>query len=215
MRSLFLLILLTGIIPCTLLAQHSSTKPMNHSIGILPQYAFINGFRTEFDFRLKKEGPNWLVVSPQVFMSRQDPLLYNYDKMWGLGLELQQRRYLGKESQFPKGLYIGYGPLFQFFSIDDNIMHSEKVTENGIDYWVVKNGPVTTNIYKAGLTLTAGYQAVALNVLYFDFFLGTGIRMSFDNRQPSGLADVYNEWWGSHAYSGTLITMGLRVGMFY
>lgn len=215
MKALLLIFLITLTSAPALLAQHASTRPMNHSIGMVPQYAFINGFRTDFDFRLKKDGPNWLVVAPQVFMSRENPALYDYNSMWGYGLELQQRHFMGKNNQSPKGLYFGYGPIFQYFSIEDNILHSEKVTENGIEYYIVKDGPVTTGIYKAGLTLTAGYQAVALNVLYFDFYMGTGIRMSFDSREPSGLTTLYNNWWGSHGYSGTLITMGLRIGMFY
>jgi len=196
-------------------AQENPIKPKNHCIGIVPQYAFINGFRTDFDFRLKKNGASWLVAAPQIYLSPRNPNLYDYDSMWGVGLELQHRYYLGAEKAVPKGLYLGYGPMFQYFSISSDRYYSEKIIENGIEYYVVKRGIVNTGIYKFGMTLTAGYQLLALDVLYFDFYLGTGLRLSFDDRLPSGLTREFNNWWGNYGYSGTLLTLGMRMGMAY
>jgi len=208
---LLLLLLMPGLLP----AQSAMPPSRKHGIGMVPQYAFVNGFRLDLDFRTSRNKPQWLIVAPQVFMSSEDPALWDYDQMWGLGLELQQRHYLKPDAINPEGVYFGFGPMFQFFSIEDERLYSTTVVENGSTYTVVKNGPVTTSVYKAGFTATAGYQVLVYNTVYFDFYVGAGIRLSFDNEPPSGLHRIYNDSWIDYGYSGTLMTAGMRIGMLY
>jgi hypothetical protein len=182
---------------------------------MVPQYAFVNGFRPDFDFRLGKAKNQWLIVSPQIYLSSERNGLFKYNNMWGTGLEIQHRHYLKAGNNQPEGAYLGYGPVFQHFSIDEERLYSEKVIENGIEYTFIKYGPVTTNINKFGFTLTSGYQALISNVVYFDFYIGAGIRLSFDDSGTSGFSRIYNGWYGGYGYSGTMITAGVRVGMIY
>jgi hypothetical protein len=196
-------------------AQDIPIRVKNHAIGIVPQYSFINGIRTDFDFRVSKNKNQWLVIAPQVFLSPENPNLYNYTNMWGLGLELQHRYYLKPDNNLARGVYMGYGPMFQYFSIEEDRYYTEKVIENGIEYTVVKKGLTTTGIYKFGVTATAGYQATAFNVVYFDFYIGTGIRLSFDDTDTKGFHKIHNNWWGDYGYSGTLLDAGVRIGMLY
>jgi hypothetical protein len=210
-----LILIVFCIVPGLLSAQESMKPNRKHGIGMVPQYAFINGFRLDFDIRTSKAKPQWLIVAPQVFMSSENPVLWNYDQMWGLGLELQQRHFLKPDVVNPEGVYFGFGPMFQFFSIEDERLYSKTVVENGNTYTEVIYGPVTTNVYKAGFTATAGYQVLVYNTLYFDFYVGAGIRLSFDNEPPSGLHRIYNDMWIDYGYSGTLMTGGLRIGMLY
>ncbi|NVO19226.1 MAG: hypothetical protein HXX13_05965 [Bacteroidetes bacterium] len=216
MRYSFLILTLFLLFNSVGFSQDIPVKQKNHGIGIVPQYAFMNGLRTDLDFRLKKGKPNWLVISPEIFLSPANPTVYNYDSMWGAGLELQHRYYLNPKNEIPKGFYLGYGPLFQYFSITAQRYYTERVFENGIEYYKVKLAHVTTGIYKAGVTMTAGYQLVTFrSSVYFDFYLGTGMRLSFDDRLPSGLTHEFNDWWASYGYSGTLLTAGVRIGMLY
>jgi hypothetical protein len=215
MKSLVIAFIAIFTLSTVVFGQEIAVKPKNHCIGFVPQYSFIHGLRTDFDFRLKKNEASWLVVAPQFYLSSKDPNLYDNDSLWGVGIELQHRYYLNNVKTLPKGTYLGYGPMFQYFSISTDRLYSEKIIENGIEYYTVKRGVVNTGIYKFGMTLTAGYQALVLDVLYFDFYVGTGLRLSFDNRLPSGLTREYNNWWGNYGYSGTLLTFGMRVGMAY
>ena len=204
--------LLVFILSFSLSAQEFKPLEKNRAIGLVPQYAFLNGLRMDLDFRLRKDSPQWLVVAPQVYMSSEDPALWDFDQVWGLGMELQHRYFLKPGVMLPKGVYLGYGPVFQYFSIDDTRLHSEEVIENGIPYTVVRYGDVTTNLYKVGMTATAGVQILAYETVYFDLYAGAGIRFSFDD-QSSGLHRIYNDWWGDYGYSGTLMTLGLRIGL--
>lgn len=196
----------------TLNAQDLPKLEKNRSIGLVPQYAILSGIRLDLDYRLKKAKPQWLIVSPQVYLSPDNPNLWSYDHMWGLGMELQHRYYLGKNALLPKGVYLGYGPMFQYFSIEDTRLYAQEIIENGTTYTVVKNGPITTGVYKFGMTATAGVQAIIQDIVYVDFYTGAGIRFSFDD-QSSGLHRIYNDWWGDYGYSGTLMTFGIRLGL--
>ncbi|MBK7030578.1 MAG: hypothetical protein IPH45_15845 [Bacteroidales bacterium] len=118
----------------------------------------------------------------------------------------------GKECSSPQRSYLGYGPMFQYFSIEDTRLYAQEIIENGTTYTVVKNGPITTGVYKFGMTATAGVQAIIQDIVYVDFYTGAGIRFSFDD-QSSGLHRIYNDWWGDYGYSGTLMTFGIRLGL--
>jgi hypothetical protein len=193
-------------------AQEKPVSIHKNAIGIVPQYAIINGFRTDFDFSIASKSNQWMVVSPQIYISPENPNLFDYDNMWGLGIELQHRFYLEEGTG---GFYLGYGPMFQFFNIQDELLHTELLNENGIEYTVLRYGKVNTRIYKGGLNATGGYQFVILNSLYLDFYLGTGIRLSFDDTGSGSFHRIYNDWWGDYGYSGTLITAGFRFGMTF
>lgn len=196
-------------------SQESNGPVRKHAIGITPQTAIINGFRPEFDFALGKHPGQWLIFSPMVFLSPDQPSLYNYKSMWGFGMEFQHRYYLRQQAVKPEGFYMGYGPTFHYFSISDERLHAEQVTLNGIEYTEVRYGEVTTGIYKFGLTATGGYQFLLNEAIYMDIYAGAGIRLSFDDSGMGGFHKYYNDWYGDYGYSGTLITLGLRFGLLY
>ena len=209
-------LIISMILVCSdLTAQDEPSLIRNRAIGMVPQYALINGFRIDLDQRLVKNKPQWLIISPQVYLASDEPELWDYNSMWGLGLELQHRYYLKPDIIQPQGAYMAYGPSFHYFSIEDERLYSEKTIENGIEYTVVRYGNITTDVFKMGLTAHAGYQFLVSDVLYFDFYVGAGIRLSFDNLEPPGLHKIYNDWWGDYGYSGTLMTLGIRIGLLY
>jgi hypothetical protein len=215
MKSTFLVILFSISFISFSFGQDEPIKVKRHAIGLVPQYAFVNGFRPDFDFTMGHNYSSWLIVSPQFYLAPDNPNLFDYKKMAGIGIELQHRKFLKPDIIRPEGFYLGYGPVFQYYSVDDERLHAETIIENGIEYTVVRNGMVNTRIYKAGLTATGGYQFVVSNTLYVDLYVGTGIRLSFDDTGTGGFHKIYNNWWGDYGYSGTLLTAGLRFGMLY
>ncbi|MBK7215040.1 MAG: DUF3575 domain-containing protein [Bacteroidales bacterium] len=213
MKNILPILFLLFILPLSIDAQEPVLKQKKFAIGILPQYAFNNGLRMDFDFRVGKTKTHWLITSPQIYLASNDPVLYSYESMWGVGMDLEYRYYFKANNELPRGYHMGFGPMFQFFSIDDERLFANKVIENGIEYTVVEYGPVNTSIYKYGMTAQAGYQAIISRAIYVDFFVGAGIRLSFDDTGRSGLSRNYNNWWGSYGYSGTMLTGGIRFGM--
>jgi hypothetical protein len=206
---LFFLIL----IPSCIYGQETAVaKEKTFGIGIVPQYAISNGTRIDLDFRLpfKKQ---WLVVAPQFYIVSKNSNLWDFNEMAGVGIDLQHRIYLGEKNE-PKGFYFAYGPVLQYFSVKDRGLAAYNFKEGDVTYIGLNEEMIHTNIYKMGGNLIVGYQPVLNNSLYLDFYLGTGVRFSFDNRK-SGLHSYYNEWWGDLGYSGTLMVGGFRFGIFF
>jgi hypothetical protein len=208
-----ILILTAFILTVNAFAQNNEAKTYNTTISLVPQYTIVNGFRLDIDKPVSKDHLQWISFSPQVYVSWQSNLT-NYDQMWGLGMDIKHRIYLNKEVIKPKGLYFQYGPGFQFFSIDDVREYSESFLEDGIEYWRVASGSLNTKVYKVGGNIHLGYQSMIGDKVLVDFYLGSGIRLSFDNRND-GLHPWFNSWWGSPGYSGTLLDAGLRIGIAY
>ena len=204
---LFLLILA----PVCLFGQDEAVEQVKKfGVGIVPQYAISNGIRVDLDFRLKKKG-QWLIVSPQVYLNTGNSNVWNYKELIGVGIDLQHRLFF-KDCPVPKGAYLGYGPVFQYFSVKDQGLATYNFDEGGVEYIGFNEELIQTSIYKFGGNLVFGMQTVINEFFYLDAYIGTGIRLSFDNR-TSGLHSYYNDWWGDIGYSGTLIVAGIRFGI--
>lgn len=204
----FVLMLLA---PVFLLGQEGETKAAKtFGIGVVPQYAFSGGSRIDLDFRLKKPG-HWLVVAPQFYMNSNSSLNWDFEELIGAGIELQHKIFL-HDRPIPKGAYLAYGPVFQYFSIKDQGLEAYSFDEGGVEYIGLNEELVQTNIYKFGGNLIFGLQTVVSEYFYLDLYIGTGVRLSFDDR-TSGLHGYYNDWWGDFGYSGTLLVGGIRFGI--
>ena len=190
----------------------SVIKEKTFGLGLVPQYSIINGTRIDLDFRLRNPR-QWLVVAPQFYIVNKHSTLWNFDEMAGVGIDLQHRIFLG-EQDGPKGVYFAWGPVFQLYSVKDQGLAAYNFQEGDVTYIGLRDEPIHTRIYKMGGNLLFGYQPPLNGAFYLDFYLGTGIRFSFDNRQ-SGLHGYYNEWWGDLGYSGTLLTGGFRFGVYF
>jgi hypothetical protein len=200
------------LIPANLFGQETvnEEKIKTFGIGIVPQYAITSGARIDLDFKLKKKG-QWFVVAPQVYLNTGNSNTWDFEELIGAGIELQHKLFF-KESPIPKGAYVAYGPVFQYFSVKDKGLAAYDFEENGAQYIGLDDELRKTNIFKLGGNLIFGMQTVINDFFYIDAFIGTGLRLSFDNR-TSGLHGYYNEWWGDLGYSGTLIVGGLRFGI--
>ena len=199
------------VVPFWLRGQEFSvTEATRFSIGVVPQYAITNGIRMDLDFRLSEKG-QWLVAGPQVYLNSGTSNIWEYERMSGVGIDLQHRMYL-KGLSFPQGAYFAYGPVFQHFSVRDKGLTTYDFQENNANYIGLAEASRLTRITKLGGNLIFGYQLVIDGYLYFDFYIGTGIRFSYDDR-TSGLHENYNEWWGDLGYSGTLMVAGIRFGI--
>ena len=211
-RTLFLTLF---IIPNLLFAQDDvpEIELKKFSIGLVPQYSLLGGMRTDLDIRLNEKN-HWLVVSPLIFYDDGNIGYSDYEEMFGVGLELQHRIYLHKNDPQPRGAYFGYGTVFNYYSVESNGYQSYLFDENGNDYIGLEYGPVNTNIFKFGGNFVFGLQTVINDFFYLDAYIGTGIRLSVDNK-TSGLHKYYTDSWLDLGYSGTLLVGGLRLGISF
>lgn len=202
-------------VPVMLSAQSSDNKENNRNsfgLGIVPQYAAVNGMRMDFDIRLN-DSNHWLVLAPQMYLVNENANRYReYNSMTGAGIELQHKIFLNKNEKVVN-TYFSYGPVFNYFSIKDNGLLPNDFSENGANYIGITEGEMTTRIFKTGGNVIFGIQFL-LDNLYLDIYAGTGIRFSYDDK-TSGLHKYYNDWWGEMGYSGTLMTGGIKLGVMF
>jgi hypothetical protein len=192
--------------------QEIAFKEKTFGIGMVPQYAFSNGTRIDFDVRLSEKG-HWLIVAPQLYISSGASGLWDYDRLFGTGLDLQHRIFL-RQKPDPLGAYLAYGLVFQHFSVRDQGLEAYGFKEGDDNYIGLNEKMIRTNIFKFGGNLIFGYQTVLSESLYLDFYLGSGIRFSYDNRK-TGLHSYYNKSWVDLGYSGTLMVGGFRLGLMF
>lgn len=215
------LLVLALLIPVSLFGQNAEKEQKTFSVGISPFTATNYGLQLEFDFRLKNN--HWLAVSPQFYMDNlgdgggyyYDDSWYSssYENMYGLGVDVQHRIYF-RNRRLPKGFYMGYGPSFKFFSLDENGYVPRTYMENGTEYIELRNTTYNTKIYKLGANIIFGYQFVFFDMMYLDLYAGTGFRLSYDNR-TSGLHKSYDDSWLDVGYSGILMVGGVRIGVTF
>ncbi len=180
------------------------------SVGMVPQYAITNGIRIDVDLRLN-ESRHWLVFAPQLYLRMSESTNYDYNSLVGFGFEFQHKMFLHDKPK-PKGPYFAYGPVFNYFNVEDDGYNISPFSEYGNSYFELAEGPVHTNIFKVGGNIIFGMQTVISDFFYIDTYIGTGFRLSFDNR-TSGLHKGYNDWMGDLGYSGTLLVGGVRIGI--
>lgn len=210
MKYLFVLLLM---VPLSVFSQADYVdKEKTFSLGIVPQYAIINGIRADFDLEIKNKPNHRFVLSPLIFISTKSNLAWDYNSMVGAGLELQHKIFLKYEPN-KKGVYFAYGPTFNYFSVTDEGLTAKQFIDNGGNYIGLVEDEMTTGIYKLGGNFILGIQYVISDFLYIDPYFGIGFRFSFDDT-TTGLHTYYNDWWGDMGYSGTLMVGGIRIGVF-
>ena len=113
------------MMPASVFAQDekSEQEVKTFNIGLVPQYSILGGMRTDLDFRLNSKN-HWLIVSPIFHYDDSNNGFGDYEKMFGVGIELQHRIFLHKNDPLPTGAYFGYGPVFNFYSVDNDGLFS-------------------------------------------------------------------------------------------
>lgn len=193
--------------------EKSEIKSRKFALGFAPYYTITNGFRLDFDFRINKEKPYWMILSPQFYYHENNNNFQEYIEMKGFGLDAHFRIYLSEKSK-PKGPHFSPGFTFQYFNVKDEIFQPVEFTQNGQTYFTMEESIENSNIFKLGPNVLIGYQFLINDVMYLDLYGGISFRLSFDNRSDD-LKNSYQDWWGDLGYSGILLNGGMRIGIVF
>ena len=184
------------------------------AVGFVPQYTISGGMRFDIDRSISKTSGQWLIFSPQVFMVTGSRYNHDLKDLWGVGMDIKHKIYLKPGSMKPRGYYVQYGVMFQYFSITENREFTVPYSENGVEYFGVVKGELNTRLNKYGGNFHLGYQWLIGDKVYFDVYTGAGIRISH-NSHLEGFDAWYNNSWIDYGYSGTLLDAGFRVGVYF
>ena len=211
--------------PVYLLAQTSDTTLTQRAtprnvIAIVPQYAFYNGFRIDYERNIK-HSDNWIVMAPQFYIDN-DPRYYystSYESLAGIGINLYYKSIVYKSARRNRNndlsrhaLYVSAGPNFQYFNLKNTEEVARAFTDNGITYFQFVVEDVEKKIYRVGAIANMGWQ-MAFDRFLLDLYLGVAFKYSMDENGKMIESDYAD--WVDPAYSGILLDGGLRIGLFF
>lgn len=185
----------------------------NMSVSLVPLPLFFNGFRVDFDCRLKDR--LWLQVAPQYNCRRKGENTHTD----GFCLDVNARYYVFRNSA--RGFYIASG-----LGVDYN-----QITENSEDFPEVPNGKrslkrhqgnigfegqYSVNAFRFGAQVQLGWQISLWPRTVMDFYVGAAFRHSFNS-----YSDAVSEQIGTnipirpwmYQFSGIYMQAGVRIGL--
>ncbi len=214
MKKLFFIFILFLTVTISATAQDMELFGPRKGFGFVPQYTISGGIRFDIDRSVSKKSNQWLIFSPQFFMVSGNRYGHDFNDMWGTGLDIKHKIFLKPGSMKPRGYYVQYGVMFQYFAMTDYRQYTDTFVVDGVQYYGVFSGDVSTNLYKFGGNFHLGYQWLIGNKVFFDIYTGAGIRISHNSRN-AGFDTWYNNSWVDYGYSGTLLDGGFRVGVYF
>jgi len=156
-----------------------------------PQYLMINQLRIEIDRRLADR--HWIVFAPHYIQNFQQ-----YQRHSGLGLSVMYRFFLENSSS-----YIGFGP--QITQHTFNNYAKDNFTQS--DLWLYR-----TNIAQYGFNAIVGSYFRLHPHLFGDIYGGLGYRFS-KSVSTDGLDHSFSNGYFSHAHTGLMVMLGIRIGI--
>jgi len=223
MKLLLFILIILFITPLTaLLAQSEEKEDFDFGVAIVPQYAFDNTMRLDFDFTLQNN--NVLTVAPMFSFARHASLLssddnyyadpYFYDfypqdiSLTGAGLKLVLRHFFG-DFNMNSGLYLGGGLHYRYSHVKYEVADEASFDAASFEVDVYDK---EEDFNQFGIDFTIGYQMYIMDNIYGDVFAGWGFRMSDTNDDTE---DYWSETVFDLAYSGYTPLAGLRLGIFF
>ncbi len=185
----------------------------NMSVSLVPLPLFFNGFRVDFDCRLKDR--LWLQVAPQYNCRRKG----EKTRTDGFCLDVNARYYVFRNSA--RGFYIASG-----LGVDYN-----QITEYSEDFSAAKKGKggigrnqgnigfegeYSVNAFRFGAQVQLGWQISLWPRTVMDFYVGAAFRHSFNSyadpvSEQIGTSIPIRPWM--YQFSGIYMQAGIRIGL--
>jgi len=184
----------------------------SQKISIVPQYMFFDGLRLDYE---KITNNRSIVFSPQFYYrdkkSIDESLVYKnnyYTSIIGGGLNVHKKQYFSSTNK----MYISYGGGYNYFKIGFPDYTWQTVTEDGYDYYQYNVEDFIQEVHRVNAGLIVGTEVRFLEIMFIDFYAGLGAQYSHHLTNKNHKPDKFNSFYTSHAFSGTLIMAGIKLG---
>lgn len=169
-------------------------------VSLVPVPLVVNGFRIDFDCRLKDR--LWLQLAPQYNHKRKGV----YTKTDGFSLEANVRYYVKNSPS--RGFYVASG-----LGIDYNQLQKGNTGGHGVE-----TREYSLSAFRFGGQLQVGYSFRLWPRALMDLYVGAAFRRSFNSydSEESRMAVEGGsvEPWEYH-FSGLFMQAGVRIGMMF
>lgn len=181
-------------------------NPQNENINIYlsPQHLIMNGVYWSIE-KILADNKNSVIVSPQVFLrSYAEPR--NSDRLKsvaGFGMELNFKHFLTDK----RHTYFAYGPTYNYFS---SIYNEYDWDLSGQEYHYT-NRDRKRIINKIGMNTVVGLRSEIFERILIDVYSGVGLRYCFIEGEVD--LDSFNNQMWDYEYTGTLLVIGMKIGV--
>lgn len=161
-------------------------------VSLVPLPLFFNGFRVDFDCRLKDD--LWLQIAPQYNYRRKGDV----SRTDGFCMEADLRYYVMGS---PYGFYVSSGLGLDYNQISDNNRDQEFYKVNSV---------------RLGSQLHIGYQFRLWRRAVFDFYIGAAFRYavnSFPSSSYEAAMDKVELKPWNYQFGGIFMQTGIRIGL--
>lgn len=194
----------------------SQDSLIQNRISFVPQSLFFHSIRVDYDKCMDDKGTKYLIVSPRVYYKEfynEDNLnIYssNLIQVKGLGLELAYRYYFPNRMKhyFP---FISLHASYSYFEPIYQRYMWQEMQEDENTFYEFKLGTEKKIIHQPKLEFNMGMLRKYQSKIFYDIYLGAGIKQSFYDRVKGDPEQLQLYYW-SWGYSGTYLNIGFRLG---
>jgi hypothetical protein len=185
-------------------------------IAIVPHILIFNGIRVDFE---KKIAANKSVVfAPQIYLrerKEEDESKINnenyFKTLYGAGFDIYQKHFL--KSEMFTNCYFAYGLSYNYFYINFHEKTWVEYIENNlqvIHYDIVE---INEQIHRGGTNFIIGIDSDINKTFYFDIYIGLGLKYSYSIVKDNYISKKFDNFMTNYAYTGTVFTSGLKIGL--
>lgn len=177
---------------------HSVFGKNNISLSLFP--LINNGFEINYDRRIIER--HWVKLAPSYFRreSYRESASASLRQVQGYGFKFQHKYFPHADTEKQFGLFVSYGPSYQYFDI-------------------TTNSGLAVSFDKIGFECVIGMRRVFQNVFYFEIYAGLASNFLTIRLDETGnWRDVlknHSAMWLDYAKTGNFITFGFNVGVLF
>ncbi|MDR1558038.1 MAG: hypothetical protein LBS88_13565 [Tannerellaceae bacterium] len=196
-------------------AQNETRKTFGNSLAVQPLYWLNNGFRIDYERRLKNPS-QWLQVSAIGYYVENESNPwdvwtfsdFSFNEVWGAGLEVNYKWFPFRRQR----VYVSGGLSASHFNMEyDEVGYRYTSYQiDGLTYYESQweNYQVSQRFNRIGTNLCTGIQNRPTRRFLIDGYVGIGFMYSFydpDKYHP-------DNYLNSLSYRGLTLTAGFRIG---
>lgn len=167
-------------------------------------------YELHYDIELKLNKQTSLLIQPQYYFDERgrsgDFMTSSYVRKVGGGLGFEWRHYFNdlKENS----------TVHYFYAAKIDYRHYELAYGNNDTWWEDQHADFYTVINSAALKAFAGVQIEFAERLFFETFLGFGIKASILDKDENDLTEnTFNSTLWDYGYTGSVIYTGIKIGV--
>lgn len=191
-------------------------------VKFAPQHVITSGYWLEMEQQRRRQPRQSFTLTPQLYSgpagrpdgSRGANPRNQEELVRGAGVQAQHRLYvLPAKSAYPAGLYVSYGPHFQYFQMTfHRSSWNETEGPGGLPYYEYSPVAFKEKITRYGGSVQVGYQApLPPGPVFLDLFVGVGWRQSHVNSAFGG--SQYRSGPSDYGHRGFYFPAGVKIGV--